>query len=177
MKIFHIICLVLFLSLQHSLFFSNNSIFTYFDLKNTHDSHTKKISDADEMLARVQNDLFDLGADIATPETDKLALRITAEQVTRLESEIDLMNSNLDPLGSFILPGGSPASAWLHLARTVTRRAERHMTALAAEEVVNGDAMRYVNRLSDHLFVLARRLNENGKTDVLWRPGQNSGQN
>ena len=86
-------------------------------------------------------------------------------------------SANLDPLGSFILPGGSPASAWLHLARTVTRRAERHMTELAAEEVVNEDAMRYINRLSDHLFVLARRLNENGKTDVLWRPGQNSGQN
>mgnify|MGYP001330780448 CR=1 FL=1 len=120
---------------------------------------------------------INLGADIATPETDKPALRITAEQVTRLESEIDLMNSNLDPLGSFILPGGSPASAWLHLARTVTRRAERHMTELAAEEVINDDAMRFVNRLSDHLFVLARRLNENGKTDVLWRPGQNSGQN
>ena len=139
--------------------------------------HTKTISDADEMLARIQNDLFDLGADIATPETDKPALRITPEQVIRLEAEIDLMNANLDPLGSFILPGGSPASAWLHLARTVTRRAERHMTELAVEEVVNEDAMRYINRLSDHLFVLARRLNENGKTDVLWRPGQNSGQN
>ena len=139
--------------------------------------NTKAISDADEMLARVQNDLFDLGADIATPETDKPALRITAAQVTRLEAEIDLMNASLDPLNSFILPGGSPASAWLHLARTVTRRAERHMTELAAKEVVNGEAMRFVNRLSDHLFVLARRLNENGKTDVLWRPGQNSGQN
>jgi cob(I)alamin adenosyltransferase len=139
--------------------------------------YTATIIDADEMLERVQNDLFDLGADIATPETDKPALRITAKQVSRLESEIDMMNTELDPLGSFILPGGSPASAWLHLARTVTRRAERHMTELAAEEVVNGDAMRYINRLSDHLFVLARRLNENGKTDVLWRPGQNSGQN
>jgi cob(I)alamin adenosyltransferase len=139
--------------------------------------HTTTITDADEMLARVQNDLFDLGADLATSETDKPALRITAEQVLRLESEIDIMNAELDPLSSFILPGGSPASAWLHLARTVTRRAERHMTELAAEEVVSGDAMRYVNRLSDHLFVLARRLNENGKTDVLWRPGQNSGQN
>ncbi len=138
--------------------------------------HTTAITDADEMLARVQNDLFDLGADIATPEIDSPALRITAEQVSRLEAEIDLMNAELDPLGSFILPGGSPASAWLHLARTVTRRAERHMTELAAEEVVNSDAMRYVNRLSDHLFVLARRLNKNGKTDVLWRPGQNSGQ-
>jgi cob(I)alamin adenosyltransferase len=93
-----------------------------------------------------------------------------------LETEIDRMNAELEPLGSFILPGGSPASAWLHLARTVTRRAERQMTELAAEEVVNSDAMRYVNRLSDHLFVLARRLNENGATDVLWRPGQNSGQ-
>ena len=140
--------------------------------------HTGNIADADAdaMLARIQNDLFDLGADIATPETDKPALRITSEQVTRLETEIDMMNAELDPLGSFILPGGSQASAWLHLARTVTRRAERHMTELAAEEVVNNDAMRYVNRLSDHLFVLARRLNENGKTDVLWRPGQNSGQ-
>ena len=139
--------------------------------------HTKALYDADEMLGRVQNDLFDLGADIATPETDKRALRITAEQVTRLEAEIDLMNASLDPLGSFILPGGSPASAWLHLARTVIRRAERRMTELASEVVVNSDAMRFVNRLSDHLFVLARRLNENGKTDVLWRPGQNSGQN
>ena len=131
---------------------------------------------ANHTLNTIQNDLFDLGADIATPETDKPALRITSEQVTRLETEIDMMNAELDPLGSFILPGGSQASAWLHLARTVTRRAERHMTELAAEEVVNDDAMRYVNRLSDHLFVLARRLNENGKTDVLWRPGQNSGQ-
>ena len=138
--------------------------------------HTTHAADADEILARIQNDLFDLGADIATPETDKPALRITAEQTNRLESEIDIMNAELDPLSSFILPGGSPASAWLHLARTVTRRAERSMTELAAEEVVNEDAMRYVNRLSDHLFVLARRLNENGKSDVLWRPGQNSGQ-
>jgi len=132
--------------------------------------------DVDAMLARIQNDLFDLGADIATPESDKPALRITAPQVTRLESEIDMMNDTLDPLNSFILPGGSAASAWLHLARTVIRRAERHMTELAAEEVVNQAAMHYVNRLSDHLFVLARRLNNNGKTDVLWRPGENSGQ-
>ena len=136
---------------------------------------TAKIKNADNMLARIQNDLFDLGADIATPKTDKLALRITAEQVNRLEAEIDAMNAELDPLNSFILPGGSAASAWLHLARTVTRRAERHMTELSAKEVVNDDSMRYVNRLSDHLFVLARRLNKNGKTDVLWLPGQNSG--
>ncbi len=139
--------------------------------------HTGAIKDADEMLARIQNDLFDLGADIATPETDKPALRVTAKQVTRLEAEIDMMNVELNPLNSFILPGGSEASAWLHLARTVTRRAERRMTELAVEELVNSDSMRYVNRLSDHLFVLARRLNENGGTDVLWRPGQNSGLN
>jgi cob(I)alamin adenosyltransferase len=128
------------------------------------------------MLARIQNDLFDLGADIATPETDKPALRITDEQVTRLEAEIDQMNASLAPLSSFILPGGSAASAWLHLARTVTRRAERQMTLLAATEVINDEALRYINRLSDHLFVLARHLNDNGKTDILWRPGQNSGQ-
>ena len=138
--------------------------------------HTAKNTDADAMLARIQNDLFDLGADIATPETDKPALRITDQQVTRLEAEIDQMNASLAPLGSFILPGGSAASAWLHLARTVTRRAERQMTQLAATEVVNNDALRYINRLSDHLFVLARHLNDNGKTDILWRPGQNSGQ-
>jgi len=139
--------------------------------------YTGDNAEADEMLARLQNDLFDLGADIATPETDRPALRITAKQVERLEAEIDFMNAELAPLNSFILPGGSPASAWLHLARTVTRRAERQMTELATKEVVNGDAMKYVNRLSDHLFVLARRLNKNGETDVLWRPGENSGQN
>lgn len=135
------------------------------------------ISDAaDDMLGRVQNDLFDLGADLATPESDTPALRITNEQVDRLEAEIDEMNASLEPLKSFILPGGSQAAAWLHLARTVVRRAERRMTELATEEVVNEPAMRYVNRLSDHLFVLARTLNDGGKTDVLWRPGQNSGQ-
>ena len=129
------------------------------------------------MLGRIQNDLFDLGADLATPETDKPALRITDEQVLRLEAEIDSLNRSLKPLSSFILPGGSQAAAWLHLGRTVVRRAERRMTELAAEEVVNEPAMRYVNRLSDHLFVLARTLNDGGETDVLWRPGQNSGQN
>ena len=138
--------------------------------------HCADNAKADAMLARVQNDLFDLGADIATPETDNPALRITASQVSRLETEIDIMNDDLKPLNSFILPGGSAASAWLHLARTVIRRAERHLTRLATEEVVNQAAMRYVNRLSDHLFVLARRLNNNGKTDILWRPGENSGQ-
>ena len=138
--------------------------------------HCADNAKADAMLARVQNDLFDLGADIATPETDNPALRITTSQVSRLESEIDIMNDDLEPLNSFILPGGCAASAWLHLARTVIRRAERHLTRLATEEVVNQAAMRYVNRLSDHLFVLARRLNNNGKTDILWRPGENSGQ-
>ena len=133
--------------------------------------------DADEMLGRIQNDLFDLGADLATPEGDSPALRITGDQVTRLETEIDDMNSSLEPLKSFILPGGTEAAAWLHLARTVVRRAERRMTELATEEVVNDTAMKYVNRLSDHLFVLARILNDGGKTDILWRPGQNSGQN
>lgn len=131
---------------------------------------------ADAMLSRIQNDLFDLGADLATPDTGEPALRVTSVQVARLEAEIDMMNANLEPLNSFILPGGSDVSAWLHLARTVARRAERQMTELASEEVVNETAMHYINRLSDHLFVLARNLNENGKTDVLWRPGENSGQ-
>jgi cob(I)alamin adenosyltransferase len=131
---------------------------------------------ADAMLGRIQNDLFDLGADLATPDTVETALRVTTVQVERLEAEIDTMNADLKPLNSFILPGGSDVSAWLHLARTVARRAERQMTELAKEEMVNDAAMRYINRLSDHLFVLARNLNENGKTDVLWRPGENSGQ-
>ena len=131
---------------------------------------------ADAMLGRIQNDLFDLGADLATPDTGEPALRVTSVQVARLETEIDMMNTDLEPLNSFILPGGSDVSAWLHLARTVARRAERQMTELASEEAVNEAAMRYINRLSDHLFVLARNLNENGKTDVLWRPGENSGQ-
>lgn len=131
---------------------------------------------ADAMLGRIQNDLFDLGADLATPDTVEPALGITSLQVARLETEIDMMNADLEPLNSFILPGGSDVSAWLHLARTVARRAERQMTELATEEVVNEAAMQYINRLSDHLFVLARNLNENGKTDVLWRPGENSGQ-
>ena len=126
------------------------------------------------MLARIQNDLFDLGADLATPETDKPALRITNAQVTRLEEEIDSMNAELNPLTSFILPGGTEVSAWLHMARTVSRRAERRMTELAIEEPVNEAAMQYINRLSDHLFVLARRMNDNGTADILWVPGSNS---
>jgi len=132
-------------------------------------------ADADAMLARIQNDLFDLGADLCTPEGQSKrgepALRIVASQVERLEHEIDAMNSELQPLNSFILPGGSEAAAWLHLARTVARRAERRMTRLAAEQAINPEAIKYINRLSDHLFVLARRLNDNGAADVLWVPG------
>jgi len=130
--------------------------------------------DEDAMLARIQNDLFDLGADLCTPHEGRKAdgaLRITPDQVARLETEIDAMNEGLKPLASFILPGGKPAAAWLHLARTVVRRSERLMTELAGAEEVNPEAVKYVNRLSDHLFVLARRLNDNGQSDVLWRPG------
>ncbi len=134
--------------------------------------------DEDAMLARIQNDLFDLGADLCTPEggrrggaNSRGALRIVAAQVKRLETEIDAMNAALAPLTSFVLPGGSPAASHLHLARTVTRRAERLACALAAAEPVNPEAIKYLNRLSDHLFVLGRRLNGNGAQDVLWRPG------
>jgi cob(I)alamin adenosyltransferase len=129
---------------------------------------------ADAMLARIQNDLFDLGADLCTPEDGRNAtgaLRIVAAQVTRLEREIDAMNKELRPLDSFVLPGGSAAAAHLHLARTVTRRAERLVCALAASEQVNPEAIKYLNRLSDHLFVLSRRVNDNGAGDVLWQPG------
>lgn len=132
---------------------------------------------ADAMLARIQDDLFDLGADLATPNMDeddsKDALRIVPVQVARLEREIDAMNETLSPLDSFVLPGGSPAAAALHVARTVCRRAERGMTALAEREATNPEALKYINRLSDHLFVLARTLNDGGKADVLWRPGAN----
>ncbi len=130
----------------------------------------------DEMLGRIQNDLFDLGADLATPEAETPKhppLRVTAGQVERLEREIDKINAGLAPLESFVLPGGTPASAYLHLARTVTRRAERRMTELIERETVNPDALRYVNRLSDLLFVLARHANDGGAEDVLWKPGEN----
>jgi cob(I)alamin adenosyltransferase len=132
---------------------------------------------ADEMLARIQNDLFDLGADLCTPEGGRAAregaLRIVAAQVERLELEIDTMNAALAPLDSFILPGGTPAAAHLHLARTIARRAERLVSELAAIETDNPEALRYLNRLSDYIFVLGRRLNDNGARDVLWRPGAN----
>lgn len=130
----------------------------------------------DAMLARIQNDLFDLGADLATPEKAderRERLRITAAQVTRLEAEIDRLNAGLAPLTSFVLPAGTPAAATLHVCRTVARRAERAMVALAAEETVNSEALRYVNRLSDLLFVAARVANRNGEDDVLWTPGEN----
>jgi cob(I)alamin adenosyltransferase len=122
-------------------------------------------------LLAVQNDLFDLGADIATPGEVEGALRIVAEQVARLEIEIDEMNATLEPLTSFILPGGSPAVAALHLARTVVRRAERAAVALNAEEPLNPQLLAYLNRLSDHLFVAARFVAANGDGDSLWRPG------
>jgi cob(I)alamin adenosyltransferase len=128
----------------------------------------------DAMLARVQNELFDLGADLCRPGADfdnPKRLRVTDGQVERLEREIDAMNEGLSPLSSFVLPGGSAASAHLHLARTVVRRAERLITALAENEPVNPVAVRYLNRLSDHLFVLSRVLNNNGAGDVLWEPG------
>jgi len=130
----------------------------------------------DGMLARIQNDLFDLGADLCVPEGGKRsdgALRIVAAQVERLEREIDAMNAELSPLTSFILPGGTAAAAHLHLARTVTRRAERLMVELAEHEKVSEAAIKYINRLSDHLFVAARFANDQGKADVLWTPGAN----
>jgi cob(I)alamin adenosyltransferase len=130
----------------------------------------------DAMLARVQNDLFDLGADLCRPGTDfedGKVLRIRESQVERLEREIDAMNAELQPLSSFVLPGGSPASAYLHLARAVTRRGERLVCELAEAEAVNPTAIRYLNRLSDHLFVLSRWVNGKGEADVLWLPGAN----
>ena len=131
--------------------------------------------DEDAMLARIQNDLFDLGADLCAPEGEgtKDRLRIIDAQVERLEHEIDRMNEELAPLNSFVLPGGSAASAHLHLARTIARRAERDMTRLAEQGPVNPAAIRYINRLSDHLFVLARYENDKGAKDVLWKPGAN----
>jgi cob(I)alamin adenosyltransferase len=131
---------------------------------------------ADTMLARIQNDLFDLGADLCRPgdgSADEQALRIHENQVQRLEDEIDAMNVSLQPLTSFVLPGGRPAAAHLHFARTVVRRAERLVFALSESEPVNPHALRYLNRLSDYLFVLARFENDKGALDVLWKPGAN----
>lgn len=135
--------------------------------------------ETDEALARIQNDLFDLGADLCRPdmardaEAEYTPLRITANQVARLEAEIDAMNKTLEPLRSFILPGGSPLAAYLHLCRTVSRRAERLTVELATMEEVNPEAVKYLNRLSDWFFVAARVSNDNGTSDVLWIPGAN----
>lgn len=136
-------------------------------------------SELDEILGRIQNDLFDLGADLSTPDTgeklDHEPLRIVPSQVQRLEQDIDRLNKNLSPLRSFVLNGGTPAAAALHLARTVTRRAERLVVALAQQpgEHVNPEATKYLNRASDLLFVAARVVNDNGRADVLWVPGKN----
>lgn len=129
----------------------------------------------DKMLERIQHDLFDLGADLSTPEAPKKgkALRVVAAQVARLENELDAMNAELKPLDSFILPGGKAQAANLHLARTICRRAERLICELSSMEAVNYIALQYINRLSDHLFVMGRYLNDKGKKDVLWKPGVN----
>jgi cob(I)alamin adenosyltransferase len=141
-------------------------------------------ADLDGVLARIQNDLFDLGADLCVPEAapepagqqpPRERLRVSEAQVERLEAEIDRMNAELQPLRSFVLPGGSPVAAQLHVARTVCRRAERAMVALASEpeEHVGASALKYINRLSDLLFVASRMANDRGRSDVLWVPGQN----
>ena len=140
--------------------------------------HTRSDPALDAMLARIQNDLFDLGAELCYPDESKDArgrLSVSDAQVERLESEIDTLNRELQPLRSFVLPGGTPAASFLHLARTISRRAERLMVALAARpnEPVGGSALRYINRLSDFLFVAARYANDKGRSDVLWVPGQN----
>ncbi len=133
----------------------------------------------DAALSRIQNDLFDLGADLCRPDREKDAeaeyppLRMTAAQTDRLEAEIDMMNEKLEPLRSFVLPGGSALSAALHLCRTVSRRAERGIVELSTAEDVNPDAVRYMNRLSDWFFVASRIANDDGKADVLWVPGAN----
>ena len=131
----------------------------------------------DAMLGRIQNDLFDLGADLAVPQREGKAerLRVLSSQVIRLESDIDTLNANLAELTSFVLPGGTPAAAYLHVARTICRRAERLVVELAAQpnEPVSDAAIQYMNRLSDFLFVASRAMNDNGAKDVLWVPGQN----
>ena len=139
--------------------------------------HLAGAPELDTMLGLIQNDLFDLGADLAVPQRDGKAerLRVVASQVERLERDIDSLNANLAPLTSFILPGGTPAAAYLHLARTICRRAERIIVELAANpaEPVSEAAIQYINRLSDFLFVAGRAVNDNGAGDVLWVPGQN----
>ena len=133
--------------------------------------HTE--TEADAMLARIQNDLFDVGADLCVPGEAGARLRLTDAPTLRLEAEIEAMNASLATLTSFILPGGTPAAAHAHHARTVIRRAERRTVTLAAREAVNPAVIRYLNRLSDHLFVLARHLNADGAGDIQWVPGAN----
>ena len=127
--------------------------------------------EADAMLARIQNDLFDVGADLCVPGEAGDRLRLTDAPSLRLEAEVAAMNDAMPALTSFVLPGGSPGAAQAHLARTITRRAERRVVALSHSETVNPAVIRYLNRLSDHLFVLSRHLNGNGSGDVLWIPG------
>ena len=134
---------------------------------------TRETSDVDAMLARIQNDLFDVGADLSVPGEGGERLRLTDTPVARLEAELTAMNAELPRLTSFVLPGGSAGAAQAHMARTIVRRAERDLVRLAAEEAVTPALLRYLNRLSDHLFVLARVLNGNGADDVLWTPGAN----
>jgi cob(I)alamin adenosyltransferase len=135
--------------------------------------HTADDPLVDGMLARIQNDLFDVGADLCLPGHDRL--RVSDAQATRLEQEIDLLNKDIAPLDSFVLPGGSPAASYLHLARTVCRRAERLIVELAEKpgETVSSPAIKYMNRLSDFLFVASRWANQKGARDIKWVPGQN----
>jgi cob(I)alamin adenosyltransferase len=135
----------------------------------------RDVPEADATLARIQNDLFDVGADLSVPGEGGDRLRLTDAPVARLEAEVAAMNARLPKLTSFILPGGCPGAAHAHVARTVVRRAEREVVRLAAESAVTPALLRYLNRLSDHLFVLARVLNGNGADDVLWTPGANLG--
>jgi cob(I)alamin adenosyltransferase len=141
--------------------------------------HTAEDAQLDAMLARIQNDLFDVEADLCMPDKGKgpggARLSVTEAQVTRLEQEIDLLNAELAPLRSFVLPGGTPAAAYLHLARTICRRVERLMVELADKpgESVSASALKYINRLSDFLFVASRHANNKGAGDVLWVPGEN----
>jgi cob(I)alamin adenosyltransferase len=137
--------------------------------------HAREDAEADAMLARIQNDLFDIGADLCVPGEAGARLRVADTQSARLEAELAAMNGQMPALKSFVLPGGTAGAAAAHVARTVTRRAERLVVALAAAEEVNPAVIRYLNRLSDHLFVLARRLNGNGAGDVLWVPGATRG--
>jgi len=142
--------------------------------------HLKELGDLDAMLGRIQNDLFDLGADLATPGDDftpsEMTLRIVAAQVARLEAEIDGMNETLAPLRSFILPGGTAGAASLHVARAITRRAERAAVTATKITPLNPAALSYLNRLSDYLFVAARAVNQSGTGDVLWVPGASRGE-